>query len=292
LLLFLAVTFIAKASTTLKSNKEYSKSFNESYSVSEGATLELDSEFSTVEISDWDANKIEVNITVSVDSKSEESAQDFLRKADVDISKSGNKVKVKTEFEGNHNWKHNSFEIHVHIKAPKSCQLNLDHSFGGMKIGSFNGRAEIDSEYGSVDAGSLHAPSNIITIAFGSINIGIFGGGYLGVEYGSAEIDHLKQACTFNNAFSELKILEVDCENGKIALENSYGNSTIGISSQHSFSFETQSSFGDIDLPNGVEYSKKEQDSFSSSKKGSKGSGGIYFEIDNSFGGVEIEYFD
>ena len=288
----LAVTFIAKANGSKKNTYEFSKSYQESFSVSAGSTLDLDSDFSTVEIMDWSHNQLSVDITVSVDSKNESSAQDFLRKAEVEISQSDNTVTVHTNFKGNHNWKHNSFDIHVVIKAPKSCKLNINHSFGSMMIGAFDEDTNIHSEYGSVTANALTGSNNQFKVAFGSSAISRFGGGNFHVEYGSAVIENLLNKCNFNNAFSELEITEIECTEGEIVINNSYGNTTIGIPSNHSFSFDTHSSFGDIDLPKGLEYSQKNSDSFSSSRKGTKGSSGVHFTIENSFGGVEIEYMD
>lgn len=291
-MLLLAVTFIAQANSTKNSDKEYSQSFEENFKVSGSSTLELRSDFSTVEILDWNQNEIEVLIKVSVDSKNENAAQNFLDKATVRISKDGNTVSVSTDFESNHNWKHGSFDIDITIRAPKDCRLELNHSFGGMTLGSFSGASDIDSEYGSITAKSLGSPNNNLEVSFGSANIDRFGGGFLSVEYGSAEIGHLLSECEIENSFSELEIDHLDLQNGEIEVDNSYGSITLGVSESQNFSFDTKASFGDIDLPKGVQYTKKEDDSFSSSRKGNKGNGGIHFKINTRFGGVEIEFED
>ncbi len=284
ILAFLSLNFYANGKT------EFKKEVKKSFSVNADATLDIESSFGSVELSNWDKNEVDIHIEIIADAKTESDAEKFFDKVDIDIDGSSSKVSISTELEGSNKHYSEEWSINIYIKMPPSLSLDIEHSFGDLDINEANGRCEIDLSYGSLDANSLGNNNNEVDVDFGSGDIDYFGGGQASVEYGDLDIDKINGDVELECSYGELEVDFISKKCKELTVSCDFGETNITIESGSSYDVETSSSFGDVDIDGEFNISSEDEDMFDTTMKGhigSKGSGTM--EVDCSFGSVDIE---
>ena len=226
LILTLPEQLLAKSETK-------SKTYTESFSVNENATLKLENQFGKINLISWDQNQVEIKVEVNVDAKNEEKAQKKLDQIDVQISGSNSLVKVITELKNNGNFK-GEFSIDYEIKAPASLNLDLTNEFGDVVITEWDGSADIHVEFGSLTANKLSSDQVNINLEYSSGNIGLLNKAEIDLEYADKfTLDKAKEL-KIDAEFSDVDIENVE----RITVSAEYGGIDIGQANQVDFDGE------------------------------------------------------
>lgn len=167
---------------------EHKKTFSESYNVKADATVNITNEYGNVLVETWDKSMVQIDVEVSVVSKSESKAKQILDKVTVDMSGSANEVKARTNIKGSLNCKNCSFTINYKVRMPASNALQVDNSFGNVYVPAIDGKTDLNMEYGSMEIEKLTNKENSISMKFGDLEIGDLKSADVDMEYGSLEI--------------------------------------------------------------------------------------------------------
>lgn len=289
LLFVLAITQIYANPTRKKG--DYNRTFSESYSIDQYATLTLDNDFTDVEIINWDKNEISIEVEVNVNAKSEKEAEKWFNKILVEITGNSSNVKLKTSLKkGNSNCSNDEhWFVIATIHAPASISLDADMEFGSLTSEIIAGVCDIDMEFGNVDADAFPNDKNEISIEYGNFTTGVLACSKASVEFGGLEIGVLTSSCEISSEFSSVDIDMVAeaCQNLEISVE--FGSLDLGLASNSNFRIEASSSFGDIDLDHDITVRDKDKGMFDLSYSASIGSGGGNIEIESSYSDIEID---
>lgn len=185
--------------------EELTKTWEKSFDVNADALLEVDNQFGKIDITNWDQNKVEVKVTITVSDKSEKNLQKLLDGISVESEASSSNVKLETKLAKSSNAE---LTIDYAIKAPASLNLKLENAFGDISMVNATGRTEVRLQYGSLKADRLESNENALDIAFGNGIIDHFGGGYIHISYGNLSLDDCG-ACEIKSSFSTLDLDEV-----------------------------------------------------------------------------------
>jgi Toastrack DUF4097 len=193
------------------------KSFQKEFEVNADAMLKVSNKHGSLEIENWEKNKVAVFVTIQTRAASNEKATKILNSIDVEVSGSKELVEVITSFD-----KHNcrgkcSIEVNIMIKMPKSLNVDLAMAYGKMFIQEIDGQAKLGVKYGAMSVDKLN-----------NENVKIF------VKYSDASIDHVNKA-EINVAYSNLsiddaKVLKVQSSYGKVEIDDVY---SLAIKSQY-----------------------------------------------------------
>lgn len=278
--------------------KEYSKDYNEEFTVEQGAILKTESSFSEMTISTWNKNSIQVKITAVAKAKNEKDAEDLIDKLTVKIRGASDEVYVSTDIDNTWNWggknKSDQLELEIHIHAPEHARLRISHSFGDVEIDSFSGNSRVEVEYGALEAQALSGTDNELEVSFGSGRVKAFGGGEIEFQYGEGKIGSISHSTEIECAYGDIKIESVASSCKSLEVDCDYGDIKVGLDKKGNYEFEGSSSFGNVRIPDGVEPKSSSDEYFSSEIRASSGSGSDPTRIsaEANFGDVKFHWKD
>jgi hypothetical protein len=194
------------AMAQVKEIKKYAvekrKSFEKSYAIAGTDKVNLTGQFGSVTINTWAKNEAKLTAELIVTAKTEswaEAVVNNIKLADLKIPGSvsfaiENDVEI---YKGKNSQQ--TIEVNMVLYLPADNPLKVQNKFGPVIMPDYNGRVEIESEFGSLTAGNL--PN----------------AGFIGVSFGKAKIKSLANA----DAVFKFSDIEVDNVTGssKISIE-------------------------------------------------------------------------
>ncbi|MFC2098215.1 hypothetical protein ACFLSP_00585 [Bacteroidota bacterium] len=212
---------------------ELKKEYHEEFDANENTTLILRNKYGSIDVQNWDMQKIKIDVEVIVNHSSEDRAQKMLDYIDVRFSTSGNEVKAETQidekFSNSGNWKNgNEFEINYTVQMPKEINLDLFNKYGHVYIDEVAGLANIEVKYGKLKAGKLSRgnikPLNTVSLAYAN-DCSITEVNWLkaNIKYSGLEIEKAK---AFVGYTSYMK-LSID-QASSVVIEGKYDGYTFG----------------------------------------------------------------
>lgn len=272
------------------------KRISKEYAVNEGFTLGIDNAYGEINIVNWNQDKVAVDITISVEARSESKAEELLKKIEIDISESRSEVYFDTEVEQINTTGKTNIKVVYDVKAPAYINAVLEQSYGNVYIQELTGTAVLEIKYGGLMATSL-------------MNSGKDKWNTLDLKYGEATIEHVS-ALTAEIKYSELTVnesrvmetesaysklffgkvndLSAECKYDKLNLDLltgvlevdgaytnvsvgtisevfsevnvdlAYGNFKANLSQQAAFAIEADVAYGSIRIPEG-DYAREKQ---------------------------------
>jgi hypothetical protein len=191
---YLLIVAIISTSSIVKADIEKRKSVNKSYKVSRATMVELSNSFGKMHVETWDKTEVKVDIEIIVRASNDDRAQNLLDKINIEID-DGNpssRLSFRTSIGNNKSGRNTSFEINYDVSIPSFNALELKNSFGDVYLGDLSGEAEIDVQYGNLNAGRLTG-NNDVKLAFGSgfSEIDLLSKGDLKVSYSKLGVEEI-----------------------------------------------------------------------------------------------------
>lgn len=166
------------------------KDSHREFTTTSSTELKIDNQFGNITVTDWDQNKVVIDVNIEVTGSDESKAQKLLDKITVEFKEEGSLITAKTVIgeNGKSNLKNEtgkkqSFKIDYTVKLPKSVKISLDNQFGDMIVGSLTGSFSADLQFGSLNAVSLTGPETKIDAQFGKVTIGAMKDGTFDVQH-------------------------------------------------------------------------------------------------------------
>ncbi len=144
LLLLLCAAALALAGD----NARYREDFHYSYPQTAGGRFAIENFNGSVEITGWDQNTVDISGTKYAES------QQLLTSMKVEVSNSGNMVRVKTTRPDIH---HSNLGAKYIIRVPRRTELeDIQSSNGSLRVEDIEGNAHLVTSNGSVHLGKIH----------------------------------------------------------------------------------------------------------------------------------------
>ena len=215
---------------TAKHKKE--KTIKKSFYVNANAELKVDNSYGNLDIITWSENRIEIEVTITVEGGNEEKVMKKLDEITVDFDSSSNMVSAKTIFNKNKskswwNWSNGSnskMSINYVIKMPMTNSVNLENDYGSINLDKIEGRAVISCDYGKITTKELMGKNNILTFDYSSncyfefINGGSIEADYSGFTVAKAKNITLDADYTKSN-FEVAEDITYDCDYGSLSAD-------------------------------------------------------------------------
>src|SRR6056297_3481784 len=287
------------------------KRINKQYNISEGFTLGIDNAYGEINIVNWDRDVVDVEITISVESKSESKAEDILEKIEIDISESKSRVDFDTEVEQVSTGGKTKINVVYDVKAPAYIHATLEQSYGSMYIQEITGIANLEVRYGSLMATALTNQDrdswNMLDLKYGEATIEnvtalaaevkyseltvhesmvmetesayskLFFGKVMELsaecKYDKLNMDLLVGTFEVDGAYTNVSVGTISNDFSEVFIDLAYGNFKAGLEKQAAFAIEADVSYGSINIPDG-DYVKEKQ-AGSEEVKGTIGGGSV-----------------
>jgi hypothetical protein len=210
---------------------EKNRIIKKEYKVNANAKVAIDNRYGNLNITTWNKNRVEIEVTITVKGDDLESVKDKLADIDVDFESSLGLVFAKTRFEKEQKswsfWKKNnniSYQINYKVKMPKTNTVDLNNDYGSIYLDNLSGKADIKCQYGKIYVGELFGNSNNINLDYcSSSTIAFMKSGNINVDYSKITIEE-SENLKVNADYSTLKFdkvgdLNFNADYGSIAVD-------------------------------------------------------------------------
>ena len=191
-LLWLALVLVV--STSVTAQEKVSKKISKTYDLSNAGQLHLENKYGDININGWDKDEVSVDITITVNHRKKENAEDLLDRVSPVIQDSDDYVSVKYKIEEkNSGWfarfidetnpfdfDKSNLQIDYTINMPMKAELKVTNTFGDVLIEDWSGKLKAQVEHGDIwisenlskaDITMRHGKLRAKDISYGSIDI-------------------------------------------------------------------------------------------------------------------------
>jgi hypothetical protein len=251
--------------------EEFSKNLHKDYDANENTLLIIENKFGSVDVKNWDKNKVSIDVTITVDHRNEEKAKELIDYIEVKFSQSGNTIEAITEIDDKFSkWNtfnfgddHKDFSIDYKVNIPKNIKLDLSNRYGSVFINEISGHAKISVKYGNLKINKIMRenvkPFSEVYLAYSKGTIDECSWLNLTLKYSKLEVEKSKALI----AVTKYSKLYVD-KGSSLVCESKYDEYRIGTLTN----FVSTSAYTDFEFD---EISKK-------------------MEFDNRYGSINIDY--
>ncbi len=216
-----AISFLAYT----RDQDEKKKYIEKSYTVDNSTTLRIENKFGKVEVNSWEKNEFSVKVEMIGRGRNEERAQRILDNLTVDISEGSSEISFRTEISNNKTKNEEGFEVNYTIYMPQSNPLYVKNSFGDVTMGDRGSELDLDVSYGSMKVGNVTGNTKI-KLSFGGGSIGDIQDGDVTVKYSKLDIES-GSVLEIEQGFSDLELgavneLELESKYGKVEIEKAH----------------------------------------------------------------------
>jgi hypothetical protein len=299
ILMFAAMPLLAQHDDKEKKEKkryEYFKERNisKTYPAS-GNTLNIDNSFGDVIVT-VGGSEIKVDIHIEASSTDKEHAEKMFGNIDVADSKSGNQVKFKTTTNKNdkdgYNCKNckSSMSINYNVQLPAGTSLNIENSFGDIKIPDYSGTVSLVSKFGSLTAGSL-LKSEKVHVEFGKADIKSINNANTTFKFSKISVGNISGSIKADIEFCSASKIGLASDLTSLTMKESYSTVNLKPSANFSASYSIKTSFGSFKNKTNAEIKRTDEpDRYGPDSdktyEGKSGSGSSKVDIRSNFGNI------
>lgn len=140
-------------------SQEFKKEINKEFTISSDGEVTIDNQFGMVNVTATDGDQVEIDVTIVVDTKNEEKAEDLFERIDIDFHNTSREVTATTDISSekssgfwrwlsSDNWNNDEFSINYDVKLPSTVTLNVENRHGDINIGNMSSEVYIDLAHG------------------------------------------------------------------------------------------------------------------------------------------------
>jgi hypothetical protein len=228
-LLLCCITATAQVKEIKKYAFEKRKSYEKSYAISGTDKINLTGHFGSVTINTWAKNEAKLTAELIVTAKTESWAEAVVNNIKfVDIKIPGSvsfAVENDTEiYKGKNSCQ--TAEVNMVLYLPANNPLKVQNKFGPVIMPDYNGRVEIESEFGSLTAGNL-LNAGFISVSFGKAKIKSMANADAVFKFSDVEVDNVTGSSKISIDFCGPSRITVASDARQVDITESY--STLNI---------------------------------------------------------------
>jgi len=236
----------------------------ESFDVSSGGTLYIESDFGSIEVTSAAGNTVVVEVFRTIDAFTKDEAERILDNLEISMDKRGNDVYVIAKYDHEpFNWKQNRIKMRFVVSVPRVYNVNLKTSGGSISVADLEGSVYSHTSGGSLKFGQIQGPvtgktsggSIVLDSCVGDAQINTSGGSITvgkvngNVEShtsgGSITIDRAKGTVNASTSGGSINVQEVM---GTIDAKTSGGSVSANISAQPDADCTLSTSGGSVNV--------------------------------------------
>ena len=132
---------------------DFERKIEQEYPITADGLVEIASKYGNVDVETWSDLKVKIVVTIKVDAKNQEKADDVFDRININFSNTASLVRASTEINTAKSWSRwfgsnsDKFEISYHIFIPKSLSVDLQNKYGAIYMAAITGDANISVKY-------------------------------------------------------------------------------------------------------------------------------------------------
>ncbi len=164
----LLIGVMCTASLQAADLQEFTKTIKREFDITANGTTSLSNKYGKVDVKTWNRNRVKIDVTIIVNARNENEAQDVFDRIDIAFSNSTNTVKAVTNIQpsrkGMWNWsgdEKSDYSINYEVFLPASNNLELDHRYGDVFVAEMTGKVTAELKYANMKIEGVGDDSNI-----------------------------------------------------------------------------------------------------------------------------------
>ncbi|MDB4584279.1 DUF4097 domain-containing protein [Draconibacterium sp.] len=196
--------------------EEKTKEFYESWGVTSIQSLDITNKFGEIRVTDERTDSVTIEVTITVEARDENKADDLLEMLEVEFKKSGSTLYAVTKIENNFQ-SQRKFSIDYVVNIPSDKNLKISNKYGHTIVNKLTGNGDFDIQYGNFNANSLTGESTKINLGYGNADVREASAVTAQVKYSPISFGEIKELKL------ESKYSDIEVEEGKvIQIESKY----------------------------------------------------------------------
>jgi hypothetical protein len=199
------------ASATVAASAKVTEKFAQTYPLAANGTIRLENINGTVEIIAWD--KAEVSLEAEKSARDE----DALKRMNIKITATADKLAIKTEHERTWKfWDNANAQVYYKLMVPAGVSLDkISVVNANIHVSGIKGSVELKTVNGSIDARDLSGPGEFDTVN-GSIVVAYSS---LPAPADKISLDTVNGSCTLKLPANAGFVLDADTVNGRVSCD-------------------------------------------------------------------------
>ena len=195
----IAILCAVVISTSLSGMSTYTKDFKkvirEEFTISKDGEVNIANTYGTVKINTTGGDEVVIEVTIKVDKRSEDDAEEFFEKVNIEFDNSRSEVSAMTKI-GNQkksswtkwlnpgNWNNNSsYSVNYEVWMPSTCSLDLTNKYGDIAVSDIDNNVKLTLRYGDGVLENI-AGDLELDLAYGDLRIGNVNDLEMDIAYG------------------------------------------------------------------------------------------------------------
>jgi len=165
------------------------RDFKESFAISENDILNIETNFTSITIEEWDNDKIEFQATARCWGKDTNTANKQLDRITVKFSKTNNQINANTELKPTNVTSNGGMDIKMRIFVPKKkIFVKIKSRHGHVKMGTVRGDLTADVQFGNVNVDRVMGIDNRVDVRHGDFSCEDIPSLDLKIQFGKSRI--------------------------------------------------------------------------------------------------------
>lgn len=297
-LMLLGIPVFAQDGEKTKEKKRYEhfkeRNISKTYPAS-GNTLNIDNSFGDVVVLTG-GSEIKVDIHIEASSTDKDHMEKMFSNIDVTDSKNGSNINFKTTTNKDDkkgyscNKCQSNMSINYTVTLPANTSLNIENSFGSIKLPDYSGNVKLVSKFGSLTTGAL-AKTEKLHVEFGKADIKSTGNASYEFKFSTINVGNLSGSNKINMEFCGGSKIGLDNNLSSLTLNESYSSLNLRPAANFSASYSIKTSFGSFKNKTNAEIKRTDEpDRYGPDSdrqyEGKSGSGAAKIDVKSSFGNI------
>lgn len=207
-----AINNIVEIDLGYLAKKEFTKSFKEEFDIASNGEVGLHNRYGKIDVKTWDQNKVKVDVTITVNAKNEQTANEVFERIDIDFTNGSDYVKVETSIESKKSgwggwWSSSNksdYTINYEVYMPATCELDLSNKYGDSYVDALDNNANVVVKYGNIRMEGVKNDLNL-DIGYGNGTVVSAGDTEVLIKYGRINLKEAKDV-DMESKYSKINI--------------------------------------------------------------------------------------
>jgi hypothetical protein len=166
------VLFLPAGFMFAEAAQDFTKTVKKEFDISAEGTVNITNKYGKVEVKTWDKNKVHIEVTILVKTRTQSQAEEVFDRIRIDFSQSPGFVRAETLIDPVKwswwSWSSNSdFQINYLVHMPPSANLELYLRYGDAFMAALENKAHIQVKYGNFKSDGIGGRASV-DLAYGN----------------------------------------------------------------------------------------------------------------------------
>ena len=196
--------------------------------VPDGSSIDIDNMFGDVDVRPSEGDRVLLDVKKTIRAANKDEAERLSKDFTFSISTDGDRYRIASSRDGIR-LSRQRYKSSLTLQVPKSSKLRINNRAGKVKVADLEGDQDISNRFGDVDIRNIAGDLKVKN------------------EFGQASVENLKGSAVISEGMGNLSLSFDELVQKPVDVSTRFGNVTIELPADSSFSVGANTQFGRID---------------------------------------------